>query len=216
MTTDPEEALRDRLRPQLSALLLVDVQNDFCHPDGKLGRRPGFDRSGLDEALTRMGEAVEIARAHAIPIIWLQAHYDRRYLAGPALLRRQGQPDAQDLCLEGSWGAALTLAPAPGEPVIVKHRYSGFHETRLAETLQGLGRSSVILAGVTTTTCVMATALEASFRGLYPVILRDAVWAPSPEAGSVFLAEAARLYADVLTLDAWREGVRFPGDRGPG
>ena len=205
MTPDP--GLAARLRPEASALLLVDVQNDFCHPDGKLGRRPGFDRTGLDAALERMAQAAEIARARGIPVIWLQAHYDRRYLVGPALLRREGQPEAEDLCLEGSWGAALTLPPGPGEAVIVKHRYSGFHGTTLADTLRRLGRSTVILAGVTTTTCVMATALEASFLGLYPVILRDAVWAPSAEAGRVFLAEAARIYADVVSLDAWRAAV---------
>lgn len=202
-----QTAFSERWDPSRTALLVIDVQKDFCHPQGKLGSRPGFDRRGLDEALAGIDRLVDDARARRIPVIWLQAIYDRKYLAGPALLRRDGVPEDQDLCLEGSWGAELMLAPDPADPIVVKHRYSGFHGTGLAEVLRGLGRDSVVLAGVTTNTCVMASALDASFLGLFPIIPSDCVWSPAADAHALILREAARLYADVLPsaalLECW-------------
>ena len=200
-----QPAFSQRWNPSRAALLVIDVQNDFCHPDGKLGSRPGFDRRGLDEALAGIDRLVVEARARRIPVIWLQAIYDRRYLAGPALLRRDGVPEDQDLCLEGSWGAELMLTPEPGDLVLVKHRYSGFHATGLAEVLQAQGRDSVVVTGVTTNTCVMASALDASFLGLFPIIPSDCVWSPAADAHALILREAARLYADVLPTAALLE-----------
>jgi len=208
-----QTAFSERWHPSRTALLVIDVQNDFCHPDGKLRSRPGFDRRGLDDALAGIDRLAGEARVRAIPVIWLQAIYDRKYLAGPALLRRDGVPEDQDLCLEGSWGAELMLAPEPDDRVLVKHRYSGFHATGLAEVLRAQGRDSVVVTGVTTNTCVMASALDASFLGLFPIIASDCVWSPAVDAQALILREAARLYADVLPsgalLERWgSRGIR--------
>lgn len=188
-----------------TALLVVDVQNDFCHADGKLGQRPGFDRRGLDETLQRIDMLAAEARLRRIPVIWVQAIYDRKYLAGPALLRRQGRDEDSDLCLEGSWGAELTLKAASEDRVLVKHRYSAFHATGLDALLRELGRDSVVVCGVTTNTCVMASALDASFHGSFPIIPSDCVWSGAIDAHALILREAARLYADVLPSGALLE-----------
>ncbi len=208
-----QTAFSERWNPSRTALLVIDVQKDFCHPQGKLGSRPGFNRSGLDEVLAGIDRLAVEARTRRIPVIWLQAIYDRKYLAGPALLRRDGVPEAEDLCLEGSWGAELMLAPDPADPIVVKHRYSGFHGTGLAEVLRAQGRDSVVLTGVTTNTCVMASALDASFLGLFPIIPSDCVWSPAVDAHVLILREAARLYADVLPKTALLECWNGPGIR---
>ena len=194
-----------RWQPSRTVLLVVDVQNDFCHIDGKLARNPGFDRRGLGETLQRIDQLAAEARLRRIPVIWVQAIYDRKYLAGPALLRRLGKDEDGDLCREGSWGAELTLKPAEQDRILVKHRYSAFHATGLDTLLREIGRDSVVVAGVTTNTCVMASALDASFHGFFPIIPSDCVWSGAIDAHALILREAARLYADVLPSGALLE-----------
>lgn len=199
------EPFAGRWSPGRTALLIIDVQNDFCHRDGKLGGRPGFDRRGLDETLGRIDALASAARARQVPVIWLQAVYDRKYLVGPALLRRQGVTEDQDLCLEGSWGAELMLTPAQEDRVVVKHRYSAFQGTGLEAMLRDMECDSVVVTGVTTNTCVMASALDASFLGFFPIIPSDCVWSSAVDAHALILREASRLYADVLPSDTLLE-----------
>jgi nicotinamidase-related amidase len=93
-------------------------------------------------------------------------------------------------CVEGSGGAQIVrgLRPAQGDLVVVKRRYSGFYQTTLDMLLRRLGVGIVVLTGVATNGCVLATALDAYFRDYWVVIPSDCVQAGSKDLHKAGLA----------------------------
>ena len=96
---------------------------------------------------------------------------------------------------------AAGLEPAPGETVITKQYASAFFGTSLASTLTALGIDTVLIAGVTTSGCVRATALDACQHGFIPLVVRDAVGDrhPAPHEANLFDLQAK--YAEVVSLE---------------
>ncbi len=127
------------------ALIIIDMLNDFIHPDGALycGKR-----------------AEEIVPA----ILW---QLERCRKAGDAVIFLQDSHAADDKefekfpphCVTGTWGNRIidALEPADGELVIAKKRYSGFYGTDLDQVLTQLTPKRVIVVGVCTSICVMDT-----------------------------------------------------------
>jgi len=99
----------------------------------------------------------------------------------------------------GEWGE-LTLAPTPGEPVVAKQYASAFFGTTLAPTLQGLGVDTVVVAGVSTSGCVRATAMDALNSGFRPQVVRQACADRSPTLHENNLADLDAQHADVVDL----------------
>ena len=121
--------LTAHLDPNRTALLVIDVQNDFCHPGGVFGRA-GFDLSTMPEmAATLQGLLVETRRLQLFTV-FIRATYDDVVLSPNLadIYHRRGFTNS--LCLEGSWGAEwygeVQPNSAPYEVVLTKHRYSAF------------------------------------------------------------------------------------------
>ncbi|HZG92923.1 MAG TPA: isochorismatase family protein, partial [Pseudonocardia sp.] len=108
---------------------------------------------------------------------------------------------------EGGWGE-LVLAPAPGEPVVPKQYASGFFGTSLAATLHAAGVDTVVIAGVSTSGCVRATATDALGHGLRPLVVRQACADRSPELHEQNLRDLDAKYADVVDLAEALEHLR--------
>jgi maleamate amidohydrolase len=94
----------------------------------------------------------------------------------------------------------LTVAPETGEPVVVKQYASAFFGTPLASTLHTLGVDTVVIAGVSTSGCVRASAMDALNSGYRPQVVRDACADRSQLLHENNLADLDAKYADVVGL----------------
>jgi maleamate amidohydrolase len=100
----------------------------------------------------------------------------------------------------GGWGEP-TVRPDPREPVVVKQYASAFFGTSLASTLRAAGVDTVVIAGVSTSGCVRATAMDALNAGFRPHVVRSACADRTPALHENNLADLDAKYADVVELD---------------
>jgi ureidoacrylate peracid hydrolase len=172
----PEAFLRtleDKVAPGHAAVLVVDVQNDFCADQGVFGKT-GNDLSMVQAMVPTLERLIEGARQAGVPVIFIQAIYDPVYLP-PVWYERNARLNFEvPRCLSGTWGADFyQVAPRPGETVVVKHRYSAFVGTELDLILRSRGIQTVIMTGVATNICVESTARDAFMRNYYVVLVDD-------------------------------------------
>lgn len=206
------DSLAEIVAPIHTALLVVDMQNDFCSPEGHFARN-GKDVARLAPLPPTINRLVSAARERGVPVIYTR----QTTLPGlasdtPAWLyfkTRDGK--TPDYTVAGSWGAEVIaeLAPEPSDPVIEKHRPSAFHETGLDALLRDLRAESVVVAGCLTQGCVMATVMDASFHDYYAVVAEDCVGSTSEEQHDNALRFLRSRYdvvpsADIIALWAGR------------
>jgi ureidoacrylate peracid hydrolase len=165
--------------PERTALLVVDVQNDFCHADGYFSR-VGFDVRPCAEAAARIGPVVGDARALGLTVVWTMSTNadppEHRLL--PLRFRRDGvEARPPDQFVPGAWGWQLVdgLEPESDELVVRKPRYDAFLRTSLEDDLRSRGIDTLVVTGVITNCCVDTTARSAFMRGFDVLVLEDCV-----------------------------------------
>lgn len=171
-----------------TALIVVDMQNDFCHPDGWFGCS-GIDVKFAQPVFAPIQRLMQASRSHKMPVIhlhwsvrsdrlemsltqqWFGAQFGQR--AGFAEVPTGGRGPA---LLYGSWGAEALpgLEPEADDIVVYKNRFSGFWNNELDAILRGLDISTLMFCGVNTERCVLASLLDASFLGYDVVLIEDA------------------------------------------
>ncbi len=172
--------LPEILSPESAALLVVDVQNDFCHPDGLFGRL-GMDLTAVQMAAERIVVLVKAAREARVPVIFIMMTHDEG-TNSEAWNQRSPAPRV-DACQTGTWGAELfRVRPVPGEPVVVKHRYSPFVGTNIEDLLRAARRRSLLVTGVTTNVCVESVLRDGFVRDYHVVLVEDCAAAYSADA----------------------------------
>ena len=148
------------LQPARSALLVIDVQNDYCHPNGALGRH-GADLGSVAPALANIQRLIEAARLSGAAVFFVR-NWHEAWANSPGWRART--PRQSEAAQARSWGAEFYgVTPAPGEPVIDKQRYDAFIGTPLDSALRALGRGTLVLTGFGTNVCVESTARHAVF-----------------------------------------------------
>src|SRR5256714_12337898 len=160
----------DVIDPTKTAIIVVDMQNDFVAPGAAM------ETPAARAVVPKLTEALKICRDAGIKIIYT-AHVHRRDGSDMGLFDDMHAPIAKRAALvDGTPGVEIypELAPAPGEHVIKKHRYSGFFGTDLDMILRERGVDTVIVSGTTTENCCHATARDAMFRNYRVVFLSDA------------------------------------------
>ena len=206
----------ERIDPGTTALIVVDMENDFVAPGAPLEAPAGR------AMLPQLKRALACCRERGIPVIYT-THAHRpggcdlgRFADNPTIGRGKALVD-------GTPGVAIfpEVAPRDGEIVITKHRYSAFYGTDLEIVLRGLGVTTVVIAGVTTENCCHATARDALFRDFRVVVLADATATfdyPDRGYGSMSADEVHRATlvilagstAEVMTTDAFVARVAAP------
>lgn len=157
------------------ALLVVDLQNDFCSPRGKgAAARGNLARVGraADAALRALAQA----RARGVEAIFVRFRGDRRHQK-PNMIARDRRLGKAAKCLDGTWGADFfRVAPLPGEKVFSKKAcFDPFLDPALDAYLRRKRIKRLILAGVYLDVCVDAAARTAFQKGYDVTILKDAV-----------------------------------------
>jgi ureidoacrylate peracid hydrolase len=179
------------LHPRHTALVVVDLQNDFAHPDGHFARN-GVDVAPIERILPRVVELVDAAREHGALVVWLQNTILPGGLSdSPSWLAfRSRHGFGLESTIEGTWGHDFVepLRPAPTEPVVRKHRSSGFVNTDLDALLRANRIETVVCCGCFTEGCVESTVREAAFHDYYAVVVEDATATNSPERHDASIA----------------------------
>ncbi len=193
------------LSPRETVLLVIDMQNAFCHPAGTLGLG-GVDLGPLQATIPRVRRVIELCRATGIPDIWSrQIHYltDRARDAHKILPHTLRRPRVA--CQPGSWDAEivddLKDLLTPRTEIIDKHKFSCFYGTRLAPLLRILGARLLLICGTTTNLCVDSTIRDAYMRDYDVIVVKDAVGGVNPLWHDMALEVWARYMAELMTVD---------------
>lgn len=184
-----------RLDLAKTAILVVDMQNDFCHPDGWLAYI-GVDVTPARTPINHINNLLPILRNFNVPVIWLNwgnrpdllnisaglRHVYNPTGSGIGLGDRLPKNDAPVLTVN-SWAAAVIdqLEQKPADIRVDKYRMSGFWDTPLDSILRNLGKTTLFFAGVNVDQCVMATLQDANFLGYDCILLKDCAATTSPD-----------------------------------
>lgn len=181
------------------ALLVMDLQNGIAKHLGD-----------SEKALLPYRKAVEAARKHEIPVIFVRVAF------------REGYPEISPLnkafaVAAQHGGMTLTdeatqihpvLAPQPGEPLVTKKRVSAFAGSDLEMILRAKGINKLILSGISTGGVMLSTLTEAADKDYQLMVLSDACFDPDPELHRVLIEKVFTKRADVVTVDAWIDTLR--------
>jgi ureidoacrylate peracid hydrolase len=161
--------------PGKAALVVVDMQNDYCNARGVYPRN-GLNCFDVDSVVAATAAMVAACKTRAIPVVYLCMAWNTDAQGLPVdagLIIEQSRPFIRSEGLRrGTWGAEVLAEMPPPDYVVEKTRYSGFHNTALEALLRGLGVNTIYLAGVM---CVEATARDAFHRDFRFVVLSDCV-----------------------------------------
>lgn len=187
----PEYEVQDevRLDPARTALIIVDMQNDFVKDGGTL------QVPDAEATIPRIRELLDKARAAGARVVFSQDTHD------------DGDPEWEiwpEHARKGSWGHRIVeeLAPREGETVIQKVRYDAFYGTHLDHFLRLWGVESLVICGTVANICVHYTAASAALRWFDVVIPRDATSALYPFDLEASLRQTAFLFAGRITETA--------------
>lgn len=174
--------------PDRSAVLVIDMLNDFLEPEGAM---PLLEGRRLYEPIRRL---LKSAREGGAKVIWI---CDEHLPTDREFEKRSVH------CLQGSWGAEIVaeLEPDVAELRIPKTRYSGFFETDLDQRLRQLEVDHLILTGVVTNICVRSTAHDAFFRDYRVTVPIECVAATSEREQESTLYDLDTHYGTVAGLE---------------
>lgn len=190
-----------KVAPGNAALVVIDVQNDFCAPEGVFGKA-GYDLSMVAPMVANLKRLIDGARGAGVPVLFVQAAYDPVYLP-PTWYERNARMNFDvPRCLTGSWGGDFYgIAPQQGDVIIRKHRFSAFVDTELDLVLRSRDIKTVIATGVATNICVESTARDAFMRDYYVTLVDDASAAYSAEQHDSALKNIAIGFGVVAKVD---------------
>ena len=184
----PGYAVQDEVHvdPSTTALVVIDMQNDFVKPGGSLIVP---DAEGTIPAIRTL---LDQARAGGMRIVYSQDTH------------RDGDPEWEiwpEHCREGSWGWEIVdeLAPAAEDTVLRKVRYDAFYGTPLDHLLRLWGVGTLLICGTVANICVQYTAASAALRWYSVVIPRDAISALEPFDLEASLRQTAFVFAGRVT-----------------
>ncbi len=193
---DYEVHKRVALDPASTALVIIDMQNDFVRDEGTLQVKSAPD------TVPAIGRLLELARDSGMRVAFSQDTHD------------PGDPEFAiwpEHALRGTWGWEMIeeLAPRDGELVVQKVRYDAFYGTELDHMLRLWGVKTILLCGTVANICVHYTAASAALRWYDVVIAKDAVSAVEPCDLEFSLRQTAWLFqGKITTSESVRAGKR--------
>lgn len=182
-----------------AALVIVDVQNDYCHPEGVFGKY-GANLEMIDAMTKRTAALLASARQAQIPIVWIRTNHEDA--TDSEAWRSRIGPVANQVCRTGTWGADFFgVSPQEEEIVVNKHRYSAFIHTRLESVLRTLKVDTLIILGVSTNVCVESTARDGYMLDYHIVLVEDCCASYSPESHQATIVNINDYFGVVVTAE---------------
>jgi ureidoacrylate peracid hydrolase len=192
-----------------SALLIVDMQNDFLHSDGSFGRRArahpdaGLDFPFLVGTVPKVKQLAASFRAVGRPVVYIAHVLKPDYSDAQFPYWRLNIPTGgnQTHCVAGTWGAEIVdeLRPHDGEHLVAKKGFGGFSNTPLDTILRAMGVTTCVVTGVTTCVCVSNTVRGGVEYNYRTILVSDATAEVTREAHEAELKTMNRVFADVKT-----------------
>jgi nicotinamidase-related amidase len=197
---DPFGAASWSLAPGRTALVNIDLQNDFLHAEGWYARS-GVDISHMQRVIEPTKRLVAACRAADVPVVWTR-HGTRGLEDGGPFM--QLRPFLHEGGLRvGTWGYEILaeLEPQAGDRFVEKNRLSAFFQTNLELVLRGLGADTVLITGVLTNQCVGATCKDALFRDFKPIVVEECTGTTLPHLHEPVLEMIRVGWGQVNTLE---------------
>ena len=183
------------LEPADTAVVVVDMQNGFCHPDGSLYA------PGSETVIEPIADLVERAREADLQVIYTRdihppeqfddAHYYDEF-------EQWGEH-----VLEGSWEADIVdeLTVEEDDHVVEKHTYDAFYNTELEGWLNARGIDDLVLCGTLANVCVLHTGGSAGLRDFRPLMVEDCIGAIEDDHKAYAIDHADWLFGEVVDSD---------------
>ncbi|MDJ0981992.1 MAG: isochorismatase family cysteine hydrolase [Kiloniellales bacterium] len=181
------------LRPESTGLLLVDLQNDFLHPEGAYGRagQSAPEIAALPGRLAPLAAALRAAGGWIVSTLFtLVPGRDGKPFISAHLKELRPFLGKGDFC-PGAWGHQVVDELQPADLTVEKVAYSAFYMTRLEWVLRRAGIETLIVGGIVTNGGVASTVRDAHVRDLRTIVLADGCAAFRPEVHEAALADLA-------------------------
>lgn len=182
-----------RVNQDQTALVVIDMQNGFCHPDGSLYA------PGSEAVLQPVADLIDEVREQNIEIIFT------RDVHPPDQFENSEYYDEFDRwgehVLEGSWEAELheDLPVESTDHIVQKHTYDAFYQTELPGYLDARGIKDLLITGTLANVCVLHTAGSAGLRDFRPILVEDAIGAVEEDHKTYALDHAEWLFGEVVS-----------------
>ena len=188
-----------------TALLIIDMQNDFCLPGAS------FLVDGAMPVSKKIKEALEACRQHGLPIIHVFRYY-RADGSDVELTRYEGFVKAGGSLVRGTECSKILedLKPIEGEYLIVKQRWSAFFQTELDLLLRRLGVDQVVVTGVQTPNCIRTTVYDANSLDYEVIVLTDATGAKTDEVHQANLYDMKNIGVQLLSTEEFIKSLPHP------
>ncbi len=179
-----------------TAIVVVDMQNDFCHPDGALYA------PASEAAIEPIQRLLERGRAAGVQIVFTRdVHPEDQFEDAQYMdeFERWGEH-----ALEGTWGAEIVanLEVKSEDYVLEKRTYDAFYGTDFETVLTDRGLTDLLFVGTLANVCVLHTAASAGLRDFRPILVEDALGALEPDHRAYTLEHANWVFGETVPLDA--------------
>lgn len=213
LQAEPQPVLVDLAK---TAVIVVDMQNDFLRDDGWFGMM-GVDLSPLFKPIDPINRLLSAMRAADVPVLWVNWGVRPDGFGLPANVLHEGYSKGRGLTMgdvhptrgynilaRGTWGAAIVdeLEVRDEDIRVDKMRLSGFHDTELDGVLRHMGITTLLFTGVNLDRCVMTTLESAAFLGYDCLVVKDCTSTVHPEYATLHcLTMIKQLFGFVTTSD---------------
>lgn len=207
------DTLAELVDPRHTAVVVIDMQNDFCHPDGHFARN-GKHIGAIAASVPALSAFVREVQARQVMVAFIrQLTLPHGLSDSPAWLRfkcRDGK--TPEYTVKGSWGAELVdgLMPGPRDVVVEKFRPDAFVRTPLDGILRARGIQTLVLVGNSTEGCVESTLRGGSYHDYYVVTVPELLSSTNPalHEGSLQFMRARYPHATAAeVLAAWPDAA---------
>lgn len=207
----------DLLDPATTALIVIDMQNAFCHPGGTLGIS-GVNVEPAQRIIPPVRKLIESCRAAGLPTLWtLQEHFAIDHSRAHKRLASHTSKRKQVSALTGTWDAEIVheLALLASDPALIirKHRFGAFYGTRLEKVLDMMGVEALLVTGATTNACVETSIREAYLRDYDVVAVTDCIAGVREEWVATAHAVWGQYFCELASskeVEAWLESSTQP------
>ena len=196
--------LQEKIDPNHTAVVVIDMQNDFCHSEGAFGKL-GTDMEPIQTIMPRLLSLMDNAREAGCQVVIFRVarspHDD--WPAKRRLDELLSGPDATPIVDEGSWGAELCegFDPKEGDILLTKNRFGGFTATNLDLILRNLEIDNIVMTGVATNICVESTAREGFMLDYNVVLVEDCCATTSREFHNGTVENVRSCFGRVVKAD---------------